>query len=87
MIRAAASFVSPRSPTPEMIDLRRCAMPFDQQTYVDAYQKANIVRVVVKLNRKTDADILRVLEAQPNRQGYIKKLIREAMCGDKIGDN
>ena len=52
-------------------------MPFDQQTYVDQYQHENIVRVVVKLNRKTDADILATLEKKNNRQGYIKKLIRE----------
>lgn len=53
------------------------AMPFDQQSYVDQYQRENIVRVVVKLNRKTDADILARLEAEDNRQGYIKRLIRE----------
>ncbi len=52
-------------------------MPFDQQTYVEDYQRENIVRVVVKLNRKTDADILAALGAQENRQGYIKNLIRE----------
>ena len=54
-------------------------MPFDQQAYIDGYQRENIVRVVVKLNRKTDADILARLEAEDNRQGYIKRLIREDM--------
>lgn len=52
-------------------------MPFDQQSYVDQYQRENLVRVVVKLNRKTDADLLQWLDAQPNRQGYIKDLIRQ----------
>jgi len=52
-------------------------MPFDQQSYIDQYQRENIVRVVVKLNRKTDADILRALEGNQNKQGYIKALIRK----------
>lgn len=52
---------------------------FDKPAYVDKYQKANLVRVVVKLNRKTDADILDALAAHDNRQGYIKSLIRNDM--------
>jgi len=52
-------------------------MAFDQQTYIDQYQRENLIRVTVKLNRKTDADIIQMLEAQANRQGYIKDLIRE----------
>lgn len=52
---------------------------FDKPAYVDKYQKANLVRVVVKLNRKTDTDILDALAAHDNRQGYIKSLIRNDM--------
>lgn len=52
-------------------------MAFNQQSYVDQYQKDNLVRVVVKLNRKTDADILDWLSREPNKQGYLKQLIRE----------
>lgn len=51
-------------------------MAFDQAKYVDRYQKENIQRVAVKLNRVHDADILEHLEKQPNKQGYIKALIR-----------
>lgn len=40
------------------------------------YDKANTTMVPVKLNRKTDADILAKLDAVGNRQGYIKRLIR-----------
>lgn len=40
------------------------------------YEAKNIVRLQIKLNRKTDADILASLDAEPNKQGYIKHLIR-----------
>ena len=56
-------------------------MAFDQPAYIDQYQKDNIVRVVVKLNRKTDGDIIAELEKQSNRQGYIKQLIRDSIKG------
>lgn len=52
---------------------------FDQSAYVEAYQRQNITRVVVKLNRRTDADIIAALERQGNKQGYIKSLIRAAI--------
>lgn len=41
-----------------------------------AYDKENTVRVNMKLNRKTDADILDRLAEESNRQAYIKVLIR-----------
>ena len=34
-------------------------------------------RVAIKLNNSTDADILKMLESVPNKQGYIKQLIRD----------
>ena len=40
------------------------------------YDKANTRRINLKLNNKTDADIIAILEAQENIQGYIKTLIR-----------
>ena len=40
------------------------------------YDKANTKAVTLKLNRKTDADILAKLEEVGNVQGYIKQLIR-----------
>lgn len=48
----------------------------DGLTPQERYAAKNIVRVVVQLNRKTDADILKHLEGVENRQGYIKSLIR-----------
>lgn len=40
------------------------------------YDRAHTKQVILKLNLKTDADILRQLEACGNKQGYIKALIR-----------
>ena len=40
------------------------------------YDKANVKQVKLSLNKKTDADILRILESKENVQGYIKELIR-----------
>lgn len=50
------------------------------------YDRENTRRVNLKLNKKTDDDIIRHLESQENIQGYLKRLIREDMKneGDKI---
>lgn len=44
------------------------------------YDKLATKRVAVKLNIKTDADILAHLETIDNKQGYIKELIRADMA-------
>ena len=41
------------------------------------YDAENTIRVMLKLNKNTDADILKALEASGNKQGYIKQLIRQ----------
>ena len=41
------------------------------------YNKANVKQIKLNLNLKTDADIIKALEAVPNKQGYIKELIRK----------
>ena len=40
------------------------------------YDKANTTQIRMKLNLKTDADILAKLESVGNKHGYIKALIR-----------
>ena len=40
------------------------------------YDKLHTERVAIKLNKGTDADILDKLSKVPNKQGYIKQLIR-----------
>lgn len=44
-----------------------------------AWDAKHTTRVAIKLNNNTDADILRHLETVGNKQGYIKRLIREDM--------
>lgn len=40
------------------------------------YDDANTRKVKLKLNINTDKDVIRQLESVPNKQGYIKELIR-----------
>ena len=40
------------------------------------YDKDNTVQIKIKLNKKTDSDILEILNSVSNKQGYIKELIR-----------
>ena len=44
------------------------------------YDKENAVVLTVKLNKKTDSDILAALESVTNRNGFIKKIIREKIA-------
>lgn len=47
------------------------------------YDAANTIRISLKLNLTTDADIIRRLEQSCNKQGYIKELIRKDIsCRD-----
>ena len=41
------------------------------------YDAANTTQVHLKLNKKTDADILAKLGEVESKQGYVKRLIRE----------
>lgn len=40
------------------------------------YDEDHTVRVALKLNKGTDADIIQRLREKPSMQGYIKALIR-----------
>lgn len=42
-----------------------------------AYHKRSYVQISFKLNKTTDADILKRLEQVPSKLGYIKELIRK----------
>lgn len=52
-----------------------------QHEYVEKYQKENIRRVVVKLNKKTDQRIIKKINSVDNVQGYIKGLILKDIDG------
>lgn len=40
------------------------------------YDAANTKQLHLKLNRRTDWDVLEKLDSVPSKQGYIKELIR-----------
>lgn len=48
-----------------------------QKKAILKYDAANTRQIHLKLNIKTDADILEHIKKQKSIQGYIKKLIRE----------
>lgn len=50
------------------------------------YDKDNTVQVKLKLNKKTDDDIIKRLAAADNMQGYIKELIRADILKDNSID-
>ena len=41
------------------------------------YDKANTVQITLKLNKKTDGDLIDYLSKCKNKQGLIKQLIRD----------
>ena len=43
------------------------------------YDKIHTKTIILKLNLVTDADVLKRLEEVGNKQGYIKRLIRDDM--------
>lgn len=47
------------------------------QKAVDKWQAENVKRFSLALMLKSDADVIEKLSSVPNKQGYIKKLIRE----------
>ena len=48
------------------------------------WDKDNTKQVKFKFNLRTDADILAHLEAQPNVQGYVKRLIRADIAAQAV---
>ena len=55
-------------------------MAFDKKeydkNYLKEYSKNTLKQIKFVLNTNTDTDIIEWLDAQPNKQGYIKELIR-----------
>lgn len=50
------------------------------------YDKNNTVGLYLKLNKKTDADIITALETCSNKQGFIKRLIRDYLRDENQAD-
>ena len=58
--------------------------------YQNNYEKKNIRRIIVKVNKKTEPELLEWLSAKENAQGYIKRLVLKDMketeeSGEKHG--
>lgn len=51
--------------------------------YDAAWKKENTVIVAIRLNKRTDADILAQLENVESKAGELKKLIRAGMKAEK----
>lgn len=49
----------------------------------ERYDAENTRNISLKLNRKTDADILEALEKESSIQGFIKQCIREHIGAEK----
>ena len=43
----------------------------------EKYDKTNTVFIGLKLNKKTDKEIIERLNSEPNKQGFIKKILKE----------
>lgn len=54
-----------------------------RKAYKATWDAGNTKQIKIKLNIRTDADILDHLEQTENVQGYIKQLIREDMKGEQ----
>lgn len=48
------------------------------------WDRENTTVVTMKLNKNTDADIIEKLDSVPNKQGYIKELIRADIADEWI---
>ncbi|MEE1210420.1 MAG: hypothetical protein U0K60_10310 [Parafannyhessea umbonata] len=53
---------------------------YERQT---RYNKANTTTVLLRLNKRTDADIIGRLQEVGNKQGYVKSLIRRDMQDER----
>ena len=47
-----------------------------QKRAIAKYDKANTRQIHLKLNCRTDADVIKALDSAESKQGYIKSLIR-----------
>ena len=65
----------------------RMKTPISKYEYDRQYAKDKMQQVKLTLNKSTDGDLLAWLEKQPNKQGYIKALIRKDILEHETGEN
>lgn len=51
----------------------------NKRKYSAAYNKENMQDMILHFNKKTEADLINYLSIVPNKNGYIKQLIRDDM--------
>lgn len=56
----------------------------NKSKYNTEYNKANTVVINIRLNKKTDADIITALESVNNKSGLIKWLLRQAIKDSEV---
>ena len=61
--------------------------PFSQVRAQVKYDKEHTTGFYMKLNTKTDGDIIRWLWQQRNKQGSIKRLIREDLAKSEASES
>lgn len=49
----------------------------EQKMKNQEYKKRMVKQVKFELHKKRDADLIRLMEAQKNKQGFIKSLLRD----------
>jgi len=49
----------------------------------ERYDQKTARRIMLKLNKNTDADVIEKLESESSMQGYIKRLIREDIAKNR----
>lgn len=56
---------------------------FNQAEYIAEFRKRTYKYIGIQINRNTEQDLIEFLEAIPNKNEYIKELIRKDMNGKK----
>ena len=59
-----------------MIECRQKEGKKMTETPSKRYKRENILTIWLKLNRKTEPELVKQVENQPNKNGYLKSLIR-----------
>ena len=54
-------------------------MTDEKRAYNKEYDRQNTKMISLKLNYRTDADLIRLLGSKKNIQGYIKECLRRAL--------
>jgi len=54
-----------------------------KNSYHTAWERENIRKIIIKINRQTEKPMAEWLEKKPNKQGYIKALIEADMKDPK----